>query len=252
MKGKTLFLFLLVSCLIISSCGSGGGGNSSPSPNSSTQSIAGIWIGTFTSSVTNSTYNVTGLIDESYNARFADPDNLLQYSGVVSINGNSFSSTATAYAPSGYTFPDDSQVGTVNISGSFSEKTSINGTYTGVGDTGVFFLNYSALYERASSLALVAGTWSGTVLGYTNTITVDSSGNVSGDSSSGCTYTGNVGIVDSSYNAYNVTLNINNCGTQNGSYSGLAALTDTVSANDTILVCVSNASYSFVASLRRQ
>lgn len=149
-------------------------------------------------------------------------------------------------------FPNGSHVGVVNISGTFTPKVTLNGTYNGVGDSGTFFLNYSSLYERPSSLEVIAGKWSGSVSGYLNTITIDSSGNITGSSTSGCTYSGNISIIDSSYNAYIVNLNINNCESQNGLYTGLAALADTSVANDTLLASVSNSSYSYVALLIRQ
>jgi hypothetical protein len=108
------------------------------------------------------------------------------------------------------------------------------------------------VYERPSSFAAASGLWSGNVWGYSNSITIDSRGVITGYSASGCDYSGNIGIIDGSYNAYNVTLNIYNCGTQNGLYAGLAVLMDTVTSNDTAILSVSNASHSFVASLRRQ
>ncbi len=219
---------------------------------SATQAMAGIWTGLFYSDVLYQTLDVVGIIAESGNARFVNISEGLQYSGVVSPSVNSFSTTATAYAPPGLVFLDGSQVGTVNISGSFTPEDFINGTYNGVGDYGSFILDYSSLYERPSSFALANGSWSGNVSGYTNSVTVDSCGIITGDSTSGCTYTGNIGIIDSLYNAYNVTLNINNCGTQNGLYSGLAALADTVTMNDTVIISVSNTSNSFVASFMRQ
>jgi hypothetical protein len=249
-RGKVFCLLLLLTLLIISACGGGGGGSSSSTP--ATQSIAGIWIGTSTSNVLHSTSNVTGIIAESNIARFASTTTGAQYSGVVTVIGNSFSSTATAYAPFGYMFLDGSHVGPVNISGTFTSKASMSGTYDGVGDTGTFSLTYSSVYDRPSSLTATAGTWAGVVSGYTNTITIDSSGNISGNSTSGCSYTGTVSIIDSSYNTYMVNLNIANCGVENGSYSGLGALVDTASQNDTFITSVSNSSYSYVASLTKQ
>ncbi len=233
-------------------------GNTTPAPYSAsilldtTHPVAGIWVGRFTSNVVQSTYDIIGVIAESDAARFFNTSWGAQYSGVVTANGNTFSSAATAYAPFGYVFPDGSHVGPVSISGTFTPQGFMSGTYSGVGDLGTFSLNYSALYERPSSLAAVAGQWRGTVLGYINTVTVDSSGTVTGSSTAGCAYSGHISIINSLYNAYGVNLNITNCGVQNGSYSGLAVLADTYTASDTILVSVSTSSYSFVASLARQ
>lgn len=256
-KEKGLFLVLLLTLSIMSACG--GGGDSSSQSALATQRIAGIWIGTFTSNVVSSTFDVTGIIAESGIGRFASTSTGAQYSGVISVNGMgvngiSFSATVNAYAPFGEVFPDGSRVGIVGISGAATPRGAMSGTYSGVGDSGTFSLTYSGLYERPSSLSSVAGTWSGIVSsGDNNTITVDSSGNITGSSTSGCIYSGNVGIIDPFYNAYSVNLSLNNnCGFGSGNYNGFAALTDTSIPNDTLLIEVSNPSFSFVASLRRQ
>ena len=256
---KGLFFSLVLNCFLIFSCGGGGGGSSSSLPSTPTtptvtQTHAGFWIGTFTSNVLHSTYDVTGLIAETGLANFASTSTLAQYSGVISVigNSNSFSGNVTAYAPVGETFPDGSTVGIVSVSGTFTGQGAISGTYSGVGDSGTFSLTYSGLYNRPSSFAAIAGTWEGPVQVYTNTVTVGPSGNIIGSSTAGCSYSGNVGIIDPTYFAYNVNFSIINCGLESGTYIGLAALTDTVTANDTLLIEVSDPSFSFVASLTRQ
>jgi hypothetical protein len=251
MKKQGFVLFWVVVCLIVSGCGSGGG-DSTGSSSSPAQSIAGIWTGTLTSTTLQTAYGVVGLITESGTARFANTSTLAQYGGQVSVNGGSFSSAATAYAPYGGIFPNGSTVGPVSVSGTFTEKGVMEGSYSGVGDAGTFYLTYSSLYDRPSSLALVSGTWKGSIEGYANTLTIDSVGNIDGSSTSGCTYSGNIGIIESSHNEYALTLSIGNCGGRDGLYSGLAALTDVNATNDSLLASVSNASYSYVASMTRQ
>jgi hypothetical protein len=59
------------------------------------------------------------------------------------VNGNSFSTTATAYAPHGSTLLDGSQVDAVTISGTFTTKDKMSGTYSGAGDEGTFTLTYN-------------------------------------------------------------------------------------------------------------
>ena len=223
MKRRRSFFFLVAVWLLVSACG-GGGGDDTGSSSGPPQSIAGIWTGTLTSATLQTTYGVVGLITESGTARFANTSSLAQYGGQVSVNGGSFSSAATAYAPYGGMFPNGSTVGPVSVSGTFTEKGAMDGSYSGVGDAGTFYLIYSSLYDRPSSLALVSGIWKGSIEGYANTLTIDSGGNIAGSSTSGCTYSGNVGIIDSSHNEYTLTLTIGNCGGRDGSYSGLAAL----------------------------
>lgn len=245
-KEKVFFLVLLLTLTIISACGGGsGGGSSSSSPEPTTQPIAGIWIGAFTSNVSHLTFDVLGVVTESGIARFTSTSSNSQYSAVLSVSGNNFTATATAYGSSG------SYIGMVNISGTFTPKGIMNGTYDGVGDTGTFSLAYNSLYERPSSLALIEGTWTNYASGYYETITIDSSGNVTRPPVSGCTSSGKISIIDSLYNVYDVSLTVDNCGSQNGLYSGLAVLTDTDTNNDTLFASASNGSYSFVAELRR-
>src|SRR5512135_368971 len=98
-KNGSLLLAALLSLFVLSACG--GGGNSSGTPPATPSAAAGIWIGTFTSNVTHTTSNATGLIADTNSARFGLPATLGQYSGVLNVTGNSFSTTATAYAPHG-------------------------------------------------------------------------------------------------------------------------------------------------------
>ena len=210
-----------------------------------TQSIAGIWMGAFTSNINNWTFNVVGIITESGLARFAVPSFGTQYSGVVHVSGNSFSSTAETYGSAGI------YIGMVNIAGTFTPKLIMNGTYSGVGDKGIFSLAYNSLYERPSSLTEIVGNWTDYSSGYYQTVTIDLNGNITSESIGGCIYSGNVSIIDSSHNIYHWNLNVNNCGAKSGVYNGLAILTDTDNKNDTLLASASNSTYSFVAELRR-
>lgn len=245
-------------CLLLLACGGGGGGDESATvivpetpPVNAPKSIAGIWSGSFVSDVLHRVYEVTGIVTETGDARFLNLTWGAQYGGVVNTSGSSFSAITTAYAPFGSIFPNGSHTGPVSVTGNFSPRATLTGTYAGVGDSGSFALTYNPLYERPSSLGLVAGIWKGTVLGFLNTVIVNDSGALSGGSASGCVYAGSMAIIDVRYNAYTVNIAISSCGAQNGLYSGLGVLVDAATANDTFLVSISNGSYSFVASLRR-
>lgn len=255
MKGKRrrngLFLLLPLICFTMSSCG-GGGSSSSETPPPVAESPAGIWIGTFTSNVVHVTYPVTGIIAEDNTARFITTSTLVQYSGALNVYGNAFSATVTAYAPVGTVFQDGSHGGLINISGTVSAKKFLSGTYAGTGDSGTFSFAYNPAYERPSVLTAIAGNWGVTMQGYTNRVSIDTSGNITGSSTSGCTYSGRVDIINPSYNAYNMTVIVNNCGVLNGSYTGLATLSDTSSINDTLITGLSNANNSITATFDRQ
>jgi len=249
---RVKFLSLLVIGLLFLNCGgNGGGGSSSTTSPPATQSAAGIWNGTVYSNQAHTSYSVVGIIAENNQARFISSVGS-QFSGIESTSGNTFTSQATAYAPLGSHFPDGSQIGTVNISGTVNSKVSITGTFSGVGDTGTLSLTYDSLYQRPSSFSLPSGTWtvSDSHLGYV-TASINGSGQISASTNTGCTLSGNITLIDSSYNAYGISLNIASCGVLSGSYSGLATLSDTATQNDTLITGVSNSQLSITEIFSR-
>jgi hypothetical protein len=250
-KSRSLLVAALLSLFVLSACG--GGGNPTGTPPANPSAAAGIWIGTFTSNVTHITSNATGLIADTNSARFGFLDTLAQYSGVLTVNSNSFSTAATAYAPHGSTLPDGSIVGATTITGTFTAKGTMTGTYSGAGDSGTFTLTYNGfLYERPSSLPVVSGTWKGKILDFNNAIHIDDNGAIIGVNTSGCTYGGHVSVIDPSFNIYSVHLDISTCSSDNGTYDGLGALADTSSTNDTFIIIISSPTVSLVASLSKQ
>jgi len=246
MKRMGLFLLVVVMMFWVAGCGGGGDdGNSSPSP-VTTQSIAGIWIGSFTSNVSHKTFSILGVITEQGTARFISTSLHMEYAADrINVSGNNFSATAAVYGSSGrYT-------GTSELAGTFTQRGNVNGTYAGAGDAGSFSLAYNALYERPSSLEAIAGTWTNYSSGYYEKFTIDSKGNVTRPIISGCTTSGSVSIIDPRYNVYAVNLTVNNCGDENGFYRGLAVLTDTRANNDTIVGSANTTTHSMIADLRR-
>lgn len=231
--------------------GSGNGGGSVPPP--ANESASGIWNGSFHSDVTNRSDNVSGVVTENNEMRFFSTTWGGQYEGNGTVSGNSVATEAPAFAPWDYVFVDGSQVGRANLTGSVKSKESISGTYSGMGDSGTFYVTYEPIYERPSSLSLLDGNWrhSSSQLGIVS-LTISANGNITGYSSSGCTYSGNLRLVNSSYNAYQVSINISSCGTLNGNYNGHAILNDTTTKNDTFIAGVSNSSIAFAAYFIRQ
>jgi len=237
----------------ISACGGGGGGSSSSTSTPVTnQSLAGIWTGSFHSTVLNATYNVTGLVSETNIFRFLSLSTGGQYSGIASVTGASFSSTMTGYSPTGTTFPNGTAVTSFKVSGNVSQGVALTGTYSGGGDAGTFAVNFNNAYNTPSSLTIISGNWSGTLNGSTINVAISDSGIVTGSSTSGCTYSGNVSTIDINYNCYNITITASSCGASSGNYSGLATLTETAKQYDTLLVGVSNAENSVVMEAHRQ
>ena len=169
------------------------------------------------------------------------------------MSGMILSSQATAYAAFGYTFLDRSQVGPVTISGTVNQQVSINGTYSGVGDNGTISLTYDSHYQRPSSLATIQGTWrinNNAALG-TVQFVISPTGAVTGYTGTGCIITGNFSIINAAYNAYQVDIALSRCVAGNGTYSGLATLTDTSVQNDTMISGISNPTTSIVGAFGR-
>ena len=165
--------------------------------------------------------------------------------GTVSVtNGNKFQSTSTNYASDGDWFYDRSVISTGKSEGTLISKQSINGTWEGHADSGTLSLNYSPIYERTSSLSKLSGRWEFNDVHKSMTyyLNINSSGQITGGDSTYyvCGINGTVSVISSSYNAYRVNVTLANCGTGNdGSYSGLAYLDDTVSLNDTFMFIIS-------------
>ena len=244
--GAVLFTVLLT--VSLAACGGGGGGgNGDGLP---TELVSGIWEGTFFSNVLSQTFSVTGIITETNEIRFITSSGG-QYVGNITVSGNSVSGTTTGYAPLGFTFPDSSVIGTVTFSGTVDTKKSFSGTYGGVGDSGTFSLTYNSIYERPSSIATVSDSWVYSETGYTLSAVINSDGVISANDTTGCLYSGNISIINSSYNAYRVNFNVTSCSALNGNYSGLATLIDTLNANDTLVVGVSNATTSITITFER-
>ena len=216
------------------------------------ESASGIWRGSFTSNGLHKTSTILGVITENGEGRFLS-DEGAQFTGNVSVNGSSFTSTATAFAP--YVFVDGSNYGTVQFNGTVKTKYSLTGTYSGVGDYGTFNLTYDSIYERGSSLSWVSGNWANSdSSGYSHYVTVSANGTLTGYNSYGCTFSGNVTIINPSYDAYRLyNVSISSCQGQssvfNGTYNGLGVLSTT---NDTFTIGISNSYASMVLTFRRQ
>lgn len=252
MKRLLIGIFIVGLAVVGFGCGGDGGGGG-PAPIVSNESASGIWNGSFHSNVTNSTDIVSGVCTENNEVRLFSASWGGQYAGTGSVSGSSISGTLTAYAPWGYHFPDGSKIGTVTLNGTVKTRVSISGTYSGTGDNGTFLVAYDSVYQRPSSLSLVNGNWlhSSSQLGTVH-MTIDANGNITGFTSGGCVYSGAVSIINPSYNAYRININISSCGALNGNNNGLAILDDTTMQNDTLIAGVSNPSEAFTARFIRQ
>lgn len=229
----------------VAGCGGGSSGSSSatePTPIADAR-LGGIWEGTIFNQSIGSSWQIIGLSLDTGESRFIDEFGT-QYVANFTVNGTSFSGTFFGVAPLGETFIDGSVVATGNMSGTISERNRISGSYTvSTGEQGSLDLFYNSTYERDSSLSLMAGTWIDTD---GDPFTVDAQGQIFGQDSMGCVYTGQVAIINGDHNAYRVQLNVSSCGAFNGIYSGLGVLDDYQVASDNrqFIFQVSNAQWA--------
>ena len=228
-------------------CGGGGDDGQTPSPVTN-QSIGGIWEGTFFSIPLSRTFITIGLASENSEVHFISNEGA-QYTGIATVSGDSVSGTFNVFAPPNYLFPDGSTHGTAIINGIIIERQSLDGTYSGLGDSGNFSLTYNTLYDRDSSLSLLEGQWFlGTINGIAVNIllTIQNDGTVTGNDLDGNTYNGTFTIIDSAYNLYKVNVNITDINGHSYKYSGLTALADLSTQNDIFYFGVT---YSNIASV---
>jgi hypothetical protein len=174
----------------------------------------------------------------------ANPSNALLYS-----------STGTIISSEGYTLSDNTASAPLSISGALSPRNLIAGLYSYHNETGQIYAAYNAgRYERPSSLATVSGNWT---LRGDNDITdgsvqISSVGVLTGSSLDHCAYNGAVSTINTSYNAYRVSVTVTNCGADNGTYTGLGTMFDIRSANDSFrLVLSSSTSHAVTRYMTR-
>lgn len=230
-----LGIFVLVGLV---ACGGGGGGGET----TTNVSANGLWNGTFTESGVG-TFDISGLL---YNGRIIAISESAGaiYDGSYTVSGSSISGTVTAYQINGGPFA------TVTLSGTVTEQGSISSSFnTSYGTSGTISLSFDSIYNRPSSLSLVAGNWNYTRGDYSLTITVQSNGTYSGQDSEGCVVSGSIGLLDTAHNLYNINTSIASCEDVTGSYTGFASLLDN---DNTFVVAVSNSNYMLLYPFARQ
>lgn len=224
---RIIFAFAL--SFALTACGGGGGGGTPTiTPPVVNQSVGGIWEGQDQAGD-----EIVGLVTED--GRFHFIDLFGQGFGTASVtNGNQVSASYTYVADLGTTFSDGSTSASCTLSGTVVERqsltvnsqcTSTAGNTTQMSVT----LTYNPLYNRDASLATIAGLYDD--LG--DVLTVSNDGVLFEQSASdGCVLNGQLSVVNSAYNAYDVQFSISSCGaglaTLNGTtWSGIATLDNT-------------------------
>ncbi len=248
----------LITAMLLTSlaaCG-GGGGSSAPAPDAPIPdaAIGGLWAGTVTDNVFNEAQFFLGVTTDDGRFRFLSADTLGQFVGTLDASGVTLRGSGVGIAPVGSTWLDNSTTINISMTGTISERASMSGTWSGgTGETGSFSFAYDGLYERGSSLSTVAGSWVSrdefdNPIG---SITIDSQGRMDAQDAAGCLYSGDLSIINASYNAYDLSLVVTNCAELNGTYSGLAVTADDTGTDDMLIYSVDNGTWFIIAEAHR-
>ena len=237
--------------------GSGGGGDNDPPPPPPppTQSAAGIWQGSLSSGGTLvNEISCAVTVANELACLFFDPvtgDLAGGSQGTLQVDGNQVTGSGRSYAAPGYFLADGSSV-VANFTitgGTVSERSTINATITSLGQTASLTAAFDTIYDRGSSLGTVAASYSTlNIYGDPASFSIDSTGALFSQTQSGCVGNGEVRIIDSRFNVYDVEVDVSNCPGLNGNYDGLAVTTDFAATNDVFLFGVFNSSGGIVAA----
>lgn len=217
--------------LLLSGCSGGGGGDGggSVTPNAA---VGGAWFGTADISGQGA-FEVLGLVAENGTAFFLQDDGVM-YWGTVRSSGTNITSTITGAGILGMPLWDGSASGSGSITGTITPRVSVSAssvftTSKGGKTTSTISLNYDALYDNDSSLALISGNYADVMGLYAGVLNIASNGTIFlQDPASGCVVNGEVAIINAAYNAYSVRLSYSSCtgldSALNGvTFTGLAA-----------------------------
>ena len=105
-----------------------------------------------------------------------------------------------------------------------------------------FDVPYDPAFEQSSSTARVQGVYTTNLgTGYTLTIAIDATGQVTGNDTNGCNLAGNISSSHPAVDYYDVVLDVSACGNIDGRYNGNAALLfDNTGAATALFLSASN------------
>ncbi len=155
--------------------------------------------------------------------------------GTAQLEGENFISKYILFAL------DGGPIDRATITGKLDEENQITSHYVTLkgGETGALNLAYSSVYDMPSSFEITQGSWSFTDSdGLTTELLIANNGTVSGHDSVGCEYLGYLDIINPTYNAYKIKVEISQCGSVEGEYEGVSYV-----ANDQLNVHITNENY---------
>jgi hypothetical protein len=240
--------------------------SSTSTTTTTTASAAGIWTGT--DSATG--LELTGFINADGQADFIRSDGV-QFVGTAQVSSTTLDIALAGYTQYGYQFSDGSTSGTGTFSGSFSGGSSISGSLqfatadnTTINST--WSLTFESLYNTASSLATISGTYTDRLAAVSNgldpmsgsSVTISSAGVLYAQGSTDdCVVNGTVTVVNASYDLYQVSYTYANCSGSsavlNGiEFTGMAELNANASPAEVIIAVTgagTSADYGIVSEL---
>lgn len=230
------FWLIVISSLI--SCGGEGSYSGIADPDAA----AGIYFGTITR---------TGVLAAPAVAVITSDDRVIvinkgTYEKFIGTrSGNSLS--GTLYATTRVSSTAEITSVSDNIIGGAYTSALSDGTFSLIGDTD--------LYNRGASLLTLEGIWvdqffTGVVGESTWVIYADGSFETSTTSS--CNVTGNFSVLDASKNEYDVTMTITTCSGLDGSYTGIAFVSDNNGTNNVLSLSFSNGTIAGISEPIKQ
>jgi hypothetical protein len=253
-------VLILFASVMLSSCGGGGGGGNTTTPTPSQVANAdptGYYDATGTASVgdgNGGTLNITDLQAMVNGNRFiamsASQD--LVYDGTITdVTQNSYTATVSIYK-------NGALLSSASASGTITQGSSITGTLTGTGQgNGTFNLTYALVNNQVAAISRVVNNsnelWDAQIGGSTNVasafgFTVGNAGTMYNFYSPidglfiGCKVAnGSINPVQDT-DLYTVTITLSNCNTPSldSDYTGLAVSLTKTTADDSLLLVVSN------------
>ena len=257
---KTTHLIVTSCAVLLVACGGGGGGgngggnaNQPPPQPAPQQKVGGIFTGTITvCSPPECPIDTFVLVSERGEYLTQDLEfRARPNAGQMTVNGGGITGSRRLYnaitsevKPFGYVPISPPQADSDNLNrsirGAVIERQSIDGNFVHSGSANVeIHITYDAQYEKDSSLATIAGMYSADDgAGYALTYVIDAAGAITGSDSTGCTVSGNIGIIDADFNMYSTDLAFSACGpggADGAGYTGLATLrVDPVTMQETL------------------
>lgn len=252
-------IIFLITFVGITSCGGGGGAATPPAPPPpppADQAIGGAWVGTDSAGL-----EILALSTETGRVHWVVPATGEQGFGTASVNGSAVTINYTYVAPLGFTLDDGSTSATCSATGTIQERQSLAVTVNCTTSLGSTFSNsasltYDSLYDRDSSLSVIAGNYDDFGL----VLNVAANGVIfEQDPSTGCIINGQVSIINSQFNAYDVSITYSNCvgnfAVLNGAtFTGLGILDNTVTPEQVtvgLTGAVGGVTYSIVFTMPR-